>query len=155
MMRRYLYVARYARHPPSHSRSLNIPSTVKKILKPVLKPETPDEENRDTTGETHEYTLSSDDQRTARDRESFDPKVTQPELEREAARKEHDIDHSNSPLDCSPANRDVSRQCPQTEDRAEGASKDQRRSAQGRPKKGKVVPTAPEAGKGSWNRWLG
>jgi hypothetical protein len=92
-MRRYLYVARYARHPPPHSRSLNIPSTVKKILKPVLKPETPEEESRDTTGETHEYTLSSDDQRTARDRESFDPKVTQPELEREAARKEHDVSH--------------------------------------------------------------
>ncbi|KFY91802.1 hypothetical protein V500_04468 [Pseudogymnoascus sp. VKM F-4518 (FW-2643)] len=154
-MRRYLHLARYARPLPPHSRTIHIPSTVKSILKPVLKPMFPEEETRDTTGETHEYTLSSDDQRTARDKESFDPKITRPDLERDEAQKEHDIDHSNNPLDYSPANREVSRQCPETEDRAEGASKDQRRSAQGHPKKGKVVPTAPDAGKGSWSRWLG
>ncbi|KFY52931.1 hypothetical protein V496_08052 [Pseudogymnoascus sp. VKM F-4515 (FW-2607)] len=154
-MRRSLNLTRHARPFPPHSRSINIPSTVKSILKPILKPTAPEEETRDTTGETHEYTLSSDDQRTARDKGSFDPKITQPELERDAFRKEHEIDHSNDPLDYSPANRDVSRQCPATEDRAEGASKDQRRSSQGHPKKGKVVPTGPEAGKGSWSRWLG
>ncbi|KFY45296.1 hypothetical protein V494_01016 [Pseudogymnoascus sp. VKM F-4513 (FW-928)] len=154
-MRRSLHLARHSHPFPPRTRSISIPSKVKSILKPVLKPSPPEEETRDTTGETHEYTLSSDDQRTARDRESFDPKITQPELERDEARKEHDIDHSNSPLDYSPANRDVSRQCPQTEDRAEGSSKNQRRSTQGHPKKGKAVPKDPEAGKGSWSRYLG
>ncbi|OBT66887.1 hypothetical protein VE03_04207 [Pseudogymnoascus sp. 23342-1-I1] len=154
-MRRSLHLAHYACPLPPHSRAIHIPPTVRSILKPVLKPAPPEEETRDTTGETHEYTLSSDDQRTAKDKESFDPKVTQPELERDEARKEHEVDHSNSPLEYSPANRDVSRQCPETEDRAEGTSKDQRRSSQGHPKKGKVVPKAPDAGKGSWSRWLG
>lgn len=56
-----------------------------------MRPEEEKEETRDTTGETHEYTLSSDDQRTAKDMESFDPKVTRPELERDAAAKEHEV----------------------------------------------------------------
>ncbi|KFY22328.1 hypothetical protein V493_06662 [Pseudogymnoascus sp. VKM F-4281 (FW-2241)] len=157
-MRSSLHLVRHVRHVrpgPPHARSINIPSTVKSILKPVFKPATPEEEARDTTGETHEYSLSSDDQRTARDKGSFDPKVTQPELERDEAARVHAVDHSNDPLEYSPANREVSRQCPQTEDRAEGSPKDRRRSSQGHPKKGKVVPKGPDDGKGSWTRWLG
>jgi hypothetical protein len=120
----------------------------------IYKPELPTDE--DHTGETHENTLSSDDQRTARDKGSFDPKVTQPELERIAAGLEHAIDHSNNPLDYSPANRDVSRQCPATEDRAEGAPKGAPHSSQGHTKKGKEVPRAPPEGTKAWsNRYLG
>ncbi|ELR06099.1 hypothetical protein VC83_01537 [Pseudogymnoascus destructans] len=158
-MRPSLHLARYARPSPPHTRAVHIPPSVRSILKPIIKPiikpVPPEEETRDTTGETHEYTLSSDDQRTAKDKESFDPKVTRPELEREEAAREHEADHSNNPLEYSPANREVSKQCPQTEDRAEGAPKDRRPSSQGHPKKGKVVPKAPDAGKGSWTRWLG
>ena len=60
----------------------------------------PEEETRDTTGETHEYTLSSDDHRTSRDKESFDPKITRPELERDEAQKEHDV---SKPLSYCPS----------------------------------------------------
>ncbi|KFZ09737.1 hypothetical protein V501_05493 [Pseudogymnoascus sp. VKM F-4519 (FW-2642)] len=154
---RPLHLARYARLPASHTRAVHIPPSVRSILEPIIKPiikavrPEEKEETRDTTGETHEYTLSSDDQRTAKDKESFDPKITRPELERDEAAREHAADHSNSPLDYSPANLEVSKQCPQTEDRAEGAPKDRRPSSQGHPKKGKVVPKAPDVK----TRWLG
>jgi hypothetical protein len=93
-MRPCLHLTRYARPPPPHTRAVHIPPSVRSILKPIIKPVRPEEEKeetRDTTGETHEYTLSSDDQRTAKDKESFDPKVTRPELERDAAAKEHEV----------------------------------------------------------------
>lgn len=98
-MRPSPHLARYAlRRPPPHTRAVHIPPSVKSILKPIIKPiiktlrpGEEKEEARDTTGETHEYTLSSDDQRTAKDKGSFDPKVTRPELEREEAAREHEV----------------------------------------------------------------
>lgn len=89
----------------------------------------------------HENTQSGTDDQVAQEDEAFDPHKTDPDSERASAASKRSNGSNSSPLEGTPANRDVAaRQTGAQEDHAPGGSGDSSKpSAKGNaPKKGKV-----------------